>query len=169
MLLLQLNVCKFLSLGSSCSTVWVSGLSLERVRSRTGDEALRTRSLCPRDICQVILRRFDKIRGRRFPMSPVLHALKYFDNFNKVILTITAKRGLCTSERFKRRSTRQDEFALTWLVVRRLSVRVVVVYIYINRCLALWWWWGCWSYICLYIKTSHCGGGEDVGHIYVYI
>ena len=44
----------------------------------------------PRDTCQIILRNFDKAKRGKFLMSPVLHAMRYFDNFRTVILIITA-------------------------------------------------------------------------------
>ncbi len=51
---------------------------------------MSTASVAPRDTCQIILRDFDKTKRGKFLMSPVLHALRYFDNFKNVILIITA-------------------------------------------------------------------------------
>ncbi len=51
---------------------------------------MNTASVTTRDTCQVILRNFDKTKRGKFLMSPVLHALRYFDNFKNVILIVTA-------------------------------------------------------------------------------
>ena len=51
---------------------------------------MNTASVAPRDTCQIVLRNFDKTKRGKFLMSPVLHALRYFDNFQNVILIITA-------------------------------------------------------------------------------
>ena len=61
---------------------------------------------CPRNTFQVVLRDFDKIQRGKFLPSPILHALKYFDNFQNVVLITTANRGLCTSKRSKQTSMR---------------------------------------------------------------
>ena len=51
---------------------------------------MNTASVAPRDTCQIVLRNFDKTKRGKFLMNPVLHALRYFDNFQNVILIITA-------------------------------------------------------------------------------
>ena len=61
---------------------------------------------CPGDTCQVVLKDFDKIQRGKFLPSPILHALKYFDNFWNVVLINTANRGLSTSERSMQTSMR---------------------------------------------------------------
>ena len=53
---------------------------------------MNTASLAPRGTCEVILRNFDKLQRGKYLMNPVFYALKYFDNFEKVILVITANR-----------------------------------------------------------------------------
>lgn len=51
---------------------------------------MNTASVAPRNTCQIVLRNFDKTKRGKFLMSPVLHAMRYFDNFKTVILIITA-------------------------------------------------------------------------------
>ena len=53
---------------------------------------MNTASVAPRGTCEVTLRNFDKIPRGKYLMNPVFFALKYFDNFHKVILIITANR-----------------------------------------------------------------------------
>ena len=50
-------------------------------------------SVGPRGTCEVILRDFDKLERGKQQIIPVFAALKYFANFNRVILTVTANRG----------------------------------------------------------------------------
>ena len=54
---------------------------------------MNTAGVAPRGTCEVILRNFDNIPRGKYLMSPVLYALKYFDNFHKVNLIITANQG----------------------------------------------------------------------------
>ena len=61
---------------------------------------------CPGDTCQAALSDFDKMQRAKFLPSPILHALKYFDNFYNVVLITTASRGLSTSERSTQPSIR---------------------------------------------------------------
>lgn len=98
---------------------------------------------CPRDTCQVVLKDFDKIQHGQFLPSPIVPALKNFDNFQNVVLMTTANRDLCTSERLNHTSMRVEGAGSSSIGGSEGGGKgggETYIYKYINRDLALWWW-----------------------------
>lgn len=80
---------------------------------------MNTASAAPRGgTCEIILRNFDKTDNGHFLIGPVLHALRYFNNFKHIILIITAdynqEEWLDLARNFCKQELQEDLGTATW-------------------------------------------------------